>query len=102
MKDGQELVLAVCHALATGPQWEKTLLIIFYDEHGGFFDHASDRELVRHRPAANAGDEGAGSKSAALARAYKLLESAQERWRRFNGHELVGDVLAGVRTAEGH
>ena len=32
-------MLAVYHALATGPQWEKTLLIIFYDEHGGFFDH---------------------------------------------------------------
>jgi hypothetical protein len=29
--------------------------------------------------------------------AYKLLESAQERWRRFNGHELVADVLAGVK-----
>jgi len=39
IKDGQEFVLAVYHALATGPQWEKTLLIIFYDEHGGFFDH---------------------------------------------------------------
>ncbi len=39
IKDGQELVLAVYHALATSPQWEKTLLVIFYDEHGGFFDH---------------------------------------------------------------
>ncbi len=34
-------MLAVYHALATGPQWEKTLLIIFYDEHGGFFDHVA-------------------------------------------------------------
>ncbi len=41
IKDGQELVLAVYHALATGPQWEKTLLIISYDEHGGFFDHVA-------------------------------------------------------------
>ena len=32
-------MLAVYHALATSPQWEKTLLVIFYDEHGGFFDH---------------------------------------------------------------
>jgi len=32
-------VLAVYHALAASPQWEKTLLVIFYDEHGGFFDH---------------------------------------------------------------
>ena len=41
IKDGQELVLAVYHALATSPQWERTLLIIFYDEHGGFFDHVA-------------------------------------------------------------
>lgn len=41
VKDGQELVLAVYKALATSPQWEKTLLIIFYDEHGGFFDHVA-------------------------------------------------------------
>jgi phospholipase C len=39
VKDGQDLVLAVYHAVATGPQWDKTLLVIFYDEHGGFFDH---------------------------------------------------------------
>jgi phospholipase C len=39
IKDGQELVLAVYHALAAGPQWDKTMLVIFYDEHGGFYDH---------------------------------------------------------------
>ena len=45
--------------------------------------------------------KGAGSKKAALAMAYKLLASAQERWRRFNGHELVTEVLAGVRFKDG-
>ena len=45
--------------------------------------------------------KGAGSKTAALAMAYKLLESAQERWRRFNGHELVADVLDGVTFKDG-
>jgi transposase-like protein len=45
--------------------------------------------------------KGAGSKQAALAMAYKLLESAQERWRRFNGHELVTDVLDGVKFKDG-
>jgi putative transposase len=45
--------------------------------------------------------KGAGSKTAALAMAYKLLESAQERWRRFNGHELVADVLAGAKFKDG-
>jgi transposase-like protein len=45
--------------------------------------------------------KGAGSKKAALSMAYKLLDAAQERWRRFNGHELVTDVLAGVKFKDG-
>jgi putative transposase len=45
--------------------------------------------------------KGAGSKKAALAMAYKLLDAAQERWRRFNGHELVTDVLDGVKFKDG-
>jgi transposase-like protein len=45
--------------------------------------------------------KGAGSKKAALAMAYKLLDAAQERWRRFNGHELIADVLDGVTFKDG-
>jgi putative transposase len=45
--------------------------------------------------------KGAGSKKAALAMAYKLLDAAQGRWRRFNGHELVTDVLDGVKFNDG-
>jgi putative transposase len=45
--------------------------------------------------------KGAGSKKAALTMAYKLLDAAQERWRRFNGHELVADVLTGVKFKDG-
>jgi transposase-like protein len=45
--------------------------------------------------------KGAGSKTAALAMAYKLLATAQERWRRFNGHHLVADVLDGVKFRDG-
>jgi putative transposase len=45
--------------------------------------------------------KGAGSKKAALAMAYKLLDAAQQRWRRFNGHQLVADVLAGARFEDG-
>jgi len=45
--------------------------------------------------------KGAGSKKAALAMAYKLLDAAQERWRRFNGHHLVADVLAGAKFKDG-
>jgi putative transposase len=52
--------------------------------------------------------KGAGSKKAALAMAYKLLDAAHERWRRFNGHHLVADVLAdaqfknGIRVSDEH
>ncbi|MBM4392549.1 MAG: alkaline phosphatase family protein [Deltaproteobacteria bacterium] len=36
---GQEFLAAVYKALANSPQWTKILLVITYDEHGGFFDH---------------------------------------------------------------
>ena len=39
IKDGQDLVLAIYDALAASPQWETSLLVIVYDEHGGFYDH---------------------------------------------------------------
>ncbi len=39
VRKGQELVLKVVHAVQSGPQWNKTLLVIVYDEHGGFYDH---------------------------------------------------------------
>ena len=45
--------------------------------------------------------KGAGSKKAALAMAYKLLDAASERWRRFNGHELITDVLDGATYKDG-
>ncbi|TPQ27376.1 phospholipase C [Methylomonas koyamae] len=38
---GQRLIGEVVNALMAGPGWDKTLLIITYDEHGGFFDHVS-------------------------------------------------------------
>ena len=48
--DGQDLVLAVYHALAASPQWDRTLLVIFYDEHGGFFDHVPPPEAIDDDP----------------------------------------------------
>jgi len=36
---GQELVLKLYNAVVNSPRWNKTLLVITYDEHGGFFDH---------------------------------------------------------------
>ena len=41
--------------------------------------------------------KGPGSKAAGLAMAFKLLESAQDRWRAVNGPHLVALVRAGAR-----
>jgi|HubBroStandDraft_1064217.scaffolds.fasta_scaffold01899_1 phospholipase C len=36
---GEQLIHDVYYALRNGPDWNKTLLIITYDEHGGCYDH---------------------------------------------------------------
>ena len=36
---GQALIASIYEALAQSPQWKSSLLVITYDEHGGFFDH---------------------------------------------------------------
>lgn len=38
---GQAFLASVYEALAQSPQWENCLLVITYDEHGGFYDHVS-------------------------------------------------------------
>ncbi len=43
---GQELIAAVYTALASSPQWKNSLLVITYDEHGGFYDHVSPGKTV--------------------------------------------------------
>ncbi len=45
--------------------------------------------------------KGAGSKVAALAMAYKLLDTAQARWRAFNAAELVTALLDGATFKDG-
>jgi len=44
---------------------------------------------------------GAGSRKAALAMAYKLLDAAQKRWRKVGGAELVAVVRAGAVFTDG-
>jgi len=39
VRAGQELVMLVYRALAESPCWKDTMLLITYDEHGGFYDH---------------------------------------------------------------
>lgn len=48
--NGQALVYAVVNALMKSPQWARTLLIITYDEHGGFFDHVPPPDCADDHP----------------------------------------------------
>ena len=45
--------------------------------------------------------KGPGSRAAGLAMAYKLIESAQTRWRALNAPNLVALVRAGVKFEKG-
>jgi phospholipase C len=45
IRAGQSLVLEVYEALRSSPCWEDTLLVVVYDEHGGFYDHVAPPAL---------------------------------------------------------
>lgn len=45
--------------------------------------------------------KGAGSRSAGLAMAFKLMQSAQRSWRKLDAHHLLPLVRAGVRFVDG-
>lgn len=45
--------------------------------------------------------KGCGSRLATLTMVFKLAESAQKKWRRLNGHDLIGDVIAGITFHDG-
>jgi phospholipase C len=50
LKAGQALVLKLYTAITSSPQWSKTLLVIVYDEHGGFYDHVQPPAAKDDRP----------------------------------------------------
>ena len=45
MRHCQNLVSNVYNALLASPNWSRTLLIVTYDEHGGYYDHVSPRDF---------------------------------------------------------
>ncbi|HXO40833.1 MAG TPA: alkaline phosphatase family protein [Thermoanaerobaculia bacterium] len=50
IKEGQQLVRKIVEAVVTSPQWSKTLLIVIYDEHGGFYDHVPPPAAAKVSP----------------------------------------------------
>lgn len=54
MAPGEALLLRVYQALTRNPErWSKTVLIVTYDEHGGFYDHVAP-PAIPYVPAGNA------------------------------------------------
>jgi phospholipase C len=46
VRDGQAFLASIHDALAQSPQWNRCLLVVTYDEHGGFYDHVPPPELA--------------------------------------------------------
>ncbi|KAK9090097.1 hypothetical protein Sjap_023274 [Stephania japonica] len=53
--NGQRIVKEVYEALRGSPQWNQSLLVITYDEHGGFFDHVQTPYVNVPNPDGNTG-----------------------------------------------
>jgi phospholipase C len=50
MMAGQQLVLKLYNAVCNSPEWNKSLFVIVYDEHGGLFDHVPPPAAEDDRP----------------------------------------------------
>jgi phospholipase C len=46
VRRGEAWIRDVYRALADGPQWDRLVLVITFDEHGGFFDHVVPPTVV--------------------------------------------------------
>jgi phospholipase C len=46
IRNGDAFLSQVYRALATGPQWAKTVLLVMFDEWGGFFEHVAPPRVV--------------------------------------------------------
>jgi putative transposase len=84
---------------------DKEELLVFYDFPAEHWQHLrtsnpieSTFATVRLRTSKT---KGAGSRTACLAMAFKLVESAQNHWRKLNGSTLLPEVIAGVIFKDG-
>jgi phospholipase C len=41
VRQGEVFIAKVYRALATSPQWDRTVFVLTFDEHGGFYDHVA-------------------------------------------------------------
>jgi transposase-like protein len=100
---------------AYGAKWPKAVkkitgevdeLLVFYDFPAEHWVHLRTRNLIESTLSTlklrTKVTRGAGSPAAALAMVFKLVESAQARWRAVTAPQLVALVRAGARFENGH
>ncbi len=84
---------------------EKDLLLTFYDYPAEHWVHLRTTNPIESTfaPVRARTDitKGPGSRQAGLAMIFKLMEAAEGRWRRLNGHHLVALVRAGATFENG-
>jgi putative transposase len=85
---------------------DRDILLTFYDYPAAHWTHLrttnpieSTFATVRARTKVT---KGAGSRRRGLVMAYKLLDAAQDRWRKVNSPELVALVQAGIQFKDGN
>jgi phospholipase C len=60
---GEAFVARIANAVMNGPAWRRTLMIWFYDEHGGYYDHVAPPKAIAPDgtpPATTTGDVAGG------------------------------------------
>ena len=84
---------------------EKDALLTYYDYPAEHWRHLRTTNPIESvfAPVRARTDvtKGPGSGRAGLAMIFKLMEAAEGRWRRLNGHHLVALVRAGAKFVNG-
>lgn len=86
-------------------QKDRDRMLTFYDfpaEHWGHIRTSNPIEsvfaTVRLRTTKT---KNCGSRTTTLAMAFKLMQTAQKRWHRLRGYQLLADVISGVQFKDG-
>ena len=79
---------------------DRDVLLTFYDFPAEHWIHIRTTNPIESTFATvrlrTAKAKGCGSRLAMLMMVFMLAQSAQKKWRRLNGHELIGDLIAGT------